>query len=107
MNAATWRRATSRVPLLTRITNVLKNRTGGRVRWRQSEEAPWRTINALVSAAKDMQIARVQPQMDMQIAAMQTQIALDDGAGEYWSTTLRLPSAGTKSCPPELPAPLI
>jgi len=63
---------------------------------RQSKEAPWRTINALVKAAKDMQIA-----------AMPTQIALEDGAGENWSTALRLPSAGMKSCPPELPAPLI
>jgi hypothetical protein len=42
----------------------------------------------------------------MQIAAIPTQIALEDGAGEYWSTAFRLPSAGMKSCPPELPAPL-
>ena len=59
---------------------------------RQSVDAPWRTIRALVNAANDMAIA-----------AMATQIALLDGGGEYSSTPSKFPSAGTRFRQPPLP----
>ncbi len=92
MNAATRRRATSRVTLLATSSIVLTNRIDGKVMCRQSFEAPCRTIRALVNAANDMHIA-----------AMPTQMALLDGGGEYSSIDRKFPSDGTRFCQPPLP----
>src|SRR5271166_6289123 len=59
---------------------------------RQSVDEPWRTISALVNAAKDMQIA-----------AIPTQMALLEAGGEYCCATRGSPLAGTRFCPPPPP----
>jgi hypothetical protein len=63
MNDLVRRRAISNVPLLSSKIIVLRNSTGGSEMCRQSVEAPWRTIMALVNAANDMLMAAIPTQM--------------------------------------------
>src|ERR1700733_8848800 len=66
----------------------------GRLKCCQSGEAPWRTIRALVKAAKVMVMA-----------ARPTQMPVLAGGGEESFTRRKSPLVGARFCPPPLPEP--
>src|SRR5229473_6555899 len=94
MKIAIRRRDISSVMLLAMITRVLRYRTGGKVKCRQSDAPPWRTIRALVKAAKLMVMA-----------AKATQMPVLAGGGEESLTLRKSPLAGTIFRQPPLPEP--
>src|SRR6266404_9496020 len=94
MKIAIRRRDISSVMLLAMITRVLRYRTGGKVKCRQSDAPPWRTIRALVKAAKLMVMA-----------AKPTQMPVLAGGGEESLTRRKSPSAGTRFRQPPFPEP--
>src|SRR5581483_2299782 len=85
----------SKVTLLATNVAVFRYKIQGRVKCRQSREAPLRTTSALVSAAKVMLMA-----------ARPTQIPVDAGGGAYSCAKPNWPPAGTRFLQPPLPESL-
>src|SRR6266481_2378512 len=92
MKVATRRRETPKVTLLARSRSVLKYRTDGRGKVRQSSDDPLRTIRALVNAANIIVMAK-----------STTQMPVEDGGGEYSSATWRSSFPGTRFLQPPFP----